>query len=129
MRARIYRNNALTLEKGYQEPSPYPGEALIRVICAGICNTDLGNLMDIIGISNGLPYGAARHLTPSQAAPKMSAKVSAKRLHTDQPDWTILDNSNRSNRSTGRNMHYQEAPKRQLAEFDSPCSDIWKSAS
>jgi D-arabinose 1-dehydrogenase-like Zn-dependent alcohol dehydrogenase len=32
---------------------PYPGEALIRVLRAGICNTDLGNLMDIIGISNG----------------------------------------------------------------------------
>ena len=62
MRALIYCNNTLTLEKRYQEPSPYPGEALIRVLQAGICNTDLGNLMDIIGISNGLPYGTATHL-------------------------------------------------------------------
>src|ERR1700694_1596262 len=64
------------------------------------------------------PYGAARHLTPSQAAPK----VSAKRLHTDQPDRTIVDNSKRPHRSTGQNMHYQEAPKSHLAKFDSPPS-------
>ena len=41
MRALVYRNNTLTLEKGYQEPSLEPGEALIRVLQAGICNTDL----------------------------------------------------------------------------------------
>src|SRR5713101_4053191 len=41
MRALVYRNNALTLEKRYQEPSLQPGEALIRVLLAGICNTDL----------------------------------------------------------------------------------------
>ncbi len=41
MRALVYRNNTLTLEKRYQEPSLEPGEALIRVLQAGICNTDL----------------------------------------------------------------------------------------
>jgi len=40
MRALVYRNNTLTLEKRYQEPSLEPGEALIRVLQAGICNTD-----------------------------------------------------------------------------------------
>ena len=41
MRALIYRNNTLTLEKNYPRPDLQPGEALIRVLLAGICNTDL----------------------------------------------------------------------------------------
>ncbi len=41
MRALVYRNNTLTLEKLYREPSLEPGEALIRVLQVGICNTDL----------------------------------------------------------------------------------------
>jgi threonine dehydrogenase-like Zn-dependent dehydrogenase len=41
MRALVYRNNTLTLEERYREPSLQPGEALIRVLLAGICNTDL----------------------------------------------------------------------------------------
>jgi len=40
MRALVYRNNTLTLEKRYQEPSLEPGEALIKVLQVGICNTD-----------------------------------------------------------------------------------------
>jgi threonine dehydrogenase-like Zn-dependent dehydrogenase len=41
MRALVFRNNVLTLEKNYQRPELQPGEALIRVLQAGICNTDL----------------------------------------------------------------------------------------
>src|SRR6266571_284121 len=41
MRALVYQNNALRLEKDYQQPITNPGEALIRVLQAGICNTDL----------------------------------------------------------------------------------------
>src|SRR5437763_8784387 len=41
MRALVYRNNTLMLEKRYQEPSLESGEALIKVLQAGICNTDL----------------------------------------------------------------------------------------
>lgn len=41
MRALVYRNNTLTLEKRYREPSLQPGEALIKVLQVGICNTDL----------------------------------------------------------------------------------------
>src|SRR5258706_10336429 len=41
MRALVYQNNVLRLEKSYQEPLPKAGEALIRVLLAGICNTDL----------------------------------------------------------------------------------------
>ena len=41
VRALVYRNSTLMLEKRYQEPSLEPGEALIKVLQAGICNTDL----------------------------------------------------------------------------------------
>ncbi len=41
MRALVFHNNMLTLQKGYQQPTPKTGEALIRVSLAGICNTDL----------------------------------------------------------------------------------------
>src|SRR5438876_6907596 len=41
MHALFYRNNHLTLEKNYPRPDLQPGEALIRVLLAGICNTDL----------------------------------------------------------------------------------------
>ncbi len=41
MRALVYQNNVLQLEKSYPQPLPKAGEALIRVLQAGICNTDL----------------------------------------------------------------------------------------
>ena len=41
MRALTYHNNTLTFEKNYPHPDLQPGEALIRVLQAGICNTDL----------------------------------------------------------------------------------------
>ena len=41
MRALVFRNNVLKLEKNYPLPDLQSGEALIRVLLAGICNTDL----------------------------------------------------------------------------------------
>jgi threonine dehydrogenase-like Zn-dependent dehydrogenase len=41
MRALLYQNNTLTLEQNFPKPSLESGEALIRVLQAGICNTDL----------------------------------------------------------------------------------------
>src|SRR5712692_6490033 len=41
MRALVFHNNALTLEKNYRQPDLQQGEALIKVVQAGICNTDL----------------------------------------------------------------------------------------
>src|SRR5258708_32719088 len=70
---------------------------------------------------NGLPY-TTMHLSPLQAAPEMSAKVSAKRLHTAQHSWTTLDNTGTPGRLTGRNTPYIQSPKRHPTEFDSPSS-------
>jgi threonine dehydrogenase-like Zn-dependent dehydrogenase len=41
MRALVYQNNRLTLERNHPKPDLVEGEALIRVLQAGICNTDL----------------------------------------------------------------------------------------
>jgi len=41
MRALIYQNNRLILDKNRPKPTLVDGEALIRVLLAGICNTDL----------------------------------------------------------------------------------------
>ncbi|HEV2581741.1 MAG TPA: alcohol dehydrogenase catalytic domain-containing protein, partial [Ktedonobacteraceae bacterium] len=41
MRALIYANGSLHLDRDFPHPSPVPGEALIRVTMAGICNTDI----------------------------------------------------------------------------------------
>ncbi|HLX57757.1 MAG TPA: alcohol dehydrogenase catalytic domain-containing protein [Ktedonobacteraceae bacterium] len=41
MRALVFHNHTLTLEKSYERPELQPGEALIRVLQVGICNTDL----------------------------------------------------------------------------------------
>ncbi len=41
MRALAYRDNGLVLDRNYPVPTLVDGEALIRVLLAGICNTDL----------------------------------------------------------------------------------------
>jgi len=41
MRALVYHGVDLTLEQNYPHPTPVVGEALIRVLQVGICNTDL----------------------------------------------------------------------------------------
>ena len=56
MRALVYRNNTLMLEKRYQEPSLEPGEALIKVLQAGICNTDLEIARGYAGFSGTIGH-------------------------------------------------------------------------
>jgi threonine dehydrogenase-like Zn-dependent dehydrogenase len=41
MRALVYRESGLALDRNYPIPAPVEGEALIRVLQVGICNTDL----------------------------------------------------------------------------------------
>src|SRR5881227_2373148 len=41
MRALVYAHNSLSFEQHYPDPALVKGEALIRVLQAGICNTDL----------------------------------------------------------------------------------------
>src|SRR6266700_2918595 len=54
MRALVYRDSRLVLERNYPLPAPVEGEALIRVLLAGICNTDLEILRGYMGFQ-GVP--------------------------------------------------------------------------
>jgi threonine dehydrogenase-like Zn-dependent dehydrogenase len=53
MRSLVYRETGLVLDRNYPMPAPVDGEALIRVLQAGICNTDLeitSGYMDFQGV-------------------------------------------------------------------------------
>jgi threonine dehydrogenase-like Zn-dependent dehydrogenase len=54
MKAIVFKNNQLNLIKAYPEPKPEKGEALIKVIAAGICRTDLEIIRGYMGFS-GVP--------------------------------------------------------------------------
>ncbi len=41
MQAIVWQDRQLKFRDDYPEPVPEPGEALVRVLLAGICNTDL----------------------------------------------------------------------------------------
>ncbi len=49
MRALVFEHGRLRLEKRYPEPSPAEGEALIRVVQVGICNTDVEIVRGYLG--------------------------------------------------------------------------------
>lgn len=40
MKAIVYKNGAVSLETAYSMPVPGPGESLVRVLLAAVCNTD-----------------------------------------------------------------------------------------
>jgi threonine dehydrogenase-like Zn-dependent dehydrogenase len=54
MRALLYQDHHLTLDLEHPMPTPLPGEALIRVLLAGICNTDLEIVRGYMGFQ-GIP--------------------------------------------------------------------------
>lgn len=56
MRALVYRDNSLTLKQHYPEPVLERGEALIRVLLAGICNTDLEIVRGYMGFHGVLGH-------------------------------------------------------------------------
>src|ERR1051326_889300 len=54
MRALLYQDNHLMFDAHYPMPAPVPGEALVRVLLAGICNTDLEIVRGYMGFQ-GIP--------------------------------------------------------------------------
>jgi threonine dehydrogenase-like Zn-dependent dehydrogenase len=74
MRALVFHNNALKLEQDYPRPDPQPGEALIRVVRAGICNTDMEITRGYLGFQGVLGHEfvgvvEAVHEGPGASAP------------------------------------------------------------
>jgi len=56
MRALVYRESSLVLDRNYPMPSPFAGEALIRVLLTGICNTDLEIVRGYMGFQGVLGH-------------------------------------------------------------------------
>jgi len=56
MRALVFRSGHLALEHEYPVPTPIAGEALIRVLLAGICNTDLEIIRGYMGFEGVLGH-------------------------------------------------------------------------
>lgn len=67
MRALVL-SDQLTFDPGYPAPAPAPGEAIIRVTRAGICNTDLELLKGYMGFRGVLGHefvGVVASITPA----------------------------------------------------------------
>ncbi len=56
MRALVYANHSLSFESHYPDPALVEGEALIRVLLAGICNTDLEIIQGYMGFQGVLGH-------------------------------------------------------------------------
>ncbi len=56
MRALVYRETNLVLDRNYPMPNPVAGEALIRVLLIGICNTDLEIVRGYMGFQGVLGH-------------------------------------------------------------------------
>lgn len=75
MRALVYRNRTLTLERDYPVPELPEGEALIRVSQVGICNTDIEitrGYMDFAGVLGHEFVGVVEEISrePGASTPK-----------------------------------------------------------
>src|SRR6266567_549626 len=78
MRALVYQNNVLQLEKSYPQPLPKAGEALIRVLLAGICNTDLEitrGYLDFQGVLGHEFVGIVEEVLDKSGIPETSPLV------------------------------------------------------
>jgi threonine dehydrogenase-like Zn-dependent dehydrogenase len=56
MRALVLEGNALTQRSDYQSPAPRDGEVLVRVLRAGVCETDLQLIRGYMGFSGVLGH-------------------------------------------------------------------------
>ena len=78
MRALVYANNSLSFEPHYPDPALMKGEALIRVLQAGICNTDLEitrGYLDFQGILGHEFVGTVEEILDKSGIPAASPLV------------------------------------------------------
>ncbi|HJT56305.1 MAG TPA: alcohol dehydrogenase catalytic domain-containing protein [Ktedonobacteraceae bacterium] len=78
MRALVYHNHTLTFDKNYPQPVPKTGEALIRVLLAGICNTDLEIIrgyMDFRGVPGHEFVGIVEEVLDTSSVPSASPLI------------------------------------------------------
>src|ERR1700730_6024637 len=78
MRALVYRDNTITLDRNYPMPTPVSGEALIRVVQVGICNTDLEitrGYLDFQGVLGHEFVGIVEEVLDKSGIPEASPLV------------------------------------------------------
>jgi threonine dehydrogenase-like Zn-dependent dehydrogenase len=78
MRALVHQAEGLVLKQDYPQPEPAPGEALIRVSLAGICNTDLEivrGYMNFQGVPGHEFVGIVEKIAPQPGASTPHALV------------------------------------------------------
>ena len=82
MRALVYANYSLSFEPRYPDPTLVEGEALIRVLQAGICNTDLEITRGYMGFQ-GVPghefVGMVEEILDVPDAGQRAARVGVQR--------------------------------------------------
>lgn len=97
MRALVL-SDQLTFDPDYPAPAPAPGEAIIRVTRAGVCNTDLELLKGYMGFRGVLGHefvGVVESITPASAdAPpairpgdRVVGEINAVGLTSPSRDW------------------------------------------
>ncbi len=78
MRALVYAHNSLSFEQHYPDPALMEGEALIRVLQAGICNTDLEitrGYLDFQGVLGHEFVGIVEEVLDKSGIPETSPLV------------------------------------------------------
>src|SRR3989440_6283188 len=78
MRALVYAHNSLSFEQHYPDPALVKGEALIRVLRAGICNTDLEitrGYLDFQGVLGHEFVGIVEEVLDKSGIPEASPLV------------------------------------------------------
>jgi len=78
MRALVYANHSLSFEPQYPDPALMEGEALIRVLLAGICNTDLEIIQGYMGFQGVLGHefvGVVEEILDPSGIPSASPLV------------------------------------------------------
>src|SRR6266480_291219 len=78
MRALVYANHSLSFEPQYPDPALVEGEALIRVLQAGICNTDLEIIQGYMGFRGVLGHefvGVVEEILDTSGIPSASPLI------------------------------------------------------
>lgn len=103
MRALLYKNR-LTYEEAYPVPAPIHNEAIIRVVRAGICNTDIELVKGYMGFSGVLGHefvGATEQIedgTPFQPGDRVVAEINC--VSADSPSRNYFDRAQDPQRTT-----------------------------
>jgi threonine dehydrogenase-like Zn-dependent dehydrogenase len=103
MRALVYKDT-LTYEQAYPDPAPTPGETIVRVVRAGICNTDIELVKGYMGFSGVLGHefvGRVEKIedaTPFKSGDRVVAEINC--VSADSPSQDYFTRAQDPQRTT-----------------------------